>query len=57
MIGSAVAGIPLTLVATSQGGKYPGAVPLTWLGVAVVYLAALVASQLHKPAAVSDTSL
>lgn len=49
MIGSVVAGIPFTLVAASQGGKYPEGVAVIWLVIAAVYLVAFVASRLHKP--------
>jgi hypothetical protein len=48
IIGSAVAGIPFTLVAASQGGKYPGAVAVIWLVIAAVYLVAFVVSRLQK---------
>jgi Mg/Co/Ni transporter MgtE len=49
MIGSVVAGIPFTLVAASQGGKYPEGVAVIWLVIAAAYLVAFVASRLHKP--------
>jgi hypothetical protein len=49
VIGSAVAGIPLTLVAaTSEGGNHHGALAAIWLVIAAVYFVALVASQLHS---------
>ena len=49
VIGSAVPGIPFTLVAVGRGGKYPEAVAVIWLIIAAVYLVAFVASQLRKP--------
>ena len=49
VIGSAVAGIPFTLVATSGHGNHPGALATIWLVIAAVYLVALVASRLYKP--------
>jgi hypothetical protein len=49
IIGTAVAGIPFTLVAASVGGKYPAGVAVIWLVIAAVYLVAFVVSRLHKP--------
>jgi Mg/Co/Ni transporter MgtE len=49
VIGSAIAGIPLTLVVASQGEKYPAVAAVIWLAIAAVYLVAFVASRLHKP--------
>jgi hypothetical protein len=48
-IGSAVAGIPFTLITVGRGGKYPEAAAAIWLAIAAVYLVALVVSRLHKP--------
>jgi hypothetical protein len=50
-IGSAVAGIPFTLLAaTSRGWNHDGGtVAAIWLAIAAVYLVAFVASRLHKP--------
>jgi hypothetical protein len=49
VIGSAVAGIPFTLVAVGRGGKYPEAAVAIWLAIAAVYLVVLVASRWHQP--------
>ena len=49
MIGSAVAGIPFTLVAVGRGGKFPEAAAAIWLAIAAVYLVALVVSRVHHP--------
>jgi len=51
VIGSAVAGIPLTLVAASRPGPQRAVIAI-WLAIAVVYL---VATECTSPAAVSDT--
>jgi hypothetical protein len=50
VIGSAVAGIPFTLVAaTGNGGKHAGALAGIWLLIGAVYLVAFVVSRLHNP--------
>jgi hypothetical protein len=50
VIGSAVAGIPFTLIAASgHGGNHAGGLAGAWLVIAAVYLVAFVVSRLHKP--------
>src|SRR5215470_17689967 len=48
--------IPFTLVAASQGGKYPAAAAVIWPAIAAVYLIPSSRADCTSPATVSDTS-